>query len=107
MIPILPFIEPLAKLAAAALEHTALRKGELALRDRHGVDQRLKDLEDSDFEQGALIRDLSQNLEQLATAVESQLEESQRREARLKPLVYAGLAMGFASLIISLVTLLK
>jgi hypothetical protein len=107
MIPILPFIEPLAKLAAAAIEHTALRKGELASRDKHDHVRRLNELEDSDFEQARLIRDLSENVERLAEAVQSQLEENKRREARLRPLVYAGLAMGLASLAISLATLLR
>ena len=81
MIPILPLIDPLARLAAAALEHVNARKARLSSKEKQDQAQRLKELEDSDLEQARLISELSENVEQLTKAIQSQIEENKRRQA--------------------------
>ena len=105
MIPILPLLDPLARLAAAAMEHVNIRKAGLASKDKEAQAQRLKDLEESDLEQARIISELSENVERLAKAVQSEIEENQLREARLRRLVYLALVVGLASIALSLAVL--
>src|SRR4051812_23872594 len=102
MIPILPILDPLTRLAAAAMEHVNMRKAGLGSGSNQDAARRIKELEDSDFEQAQLISELSESVEHLAEAVQSQIEESRRREAKLRLLVYLSLVFGFASLVIAL-----
>ena len=102
MIPILPLLDPLARLAAAAMEHVNIRKAGLGSKDKEAQAQRLKELEESDLEQARMISELSENVERLATAVQSQMEENKRREARLRILVYIAIATGIVSIAILL-----
>jgi hypothetical protein len=94
-------------LAAAAVEHVNVRKAGLTAGGQLDAARRIQALEDSDIEQANLISNLSESVEQLAEAVESQIEESRKREARLRLLSVAGLCFGLASLAISLVLLLR
>ena len=105
MIPILPLIDPLARLAAVALEHVNIRKSKLASKEKQDQAQRLKELEDSDLEQARLISELSENVEQLTKAIQSQIEENKARQAKILRLVYVAIALGIASLAISTITL--
>ena len=107
MIPILPLLDPLARLAAAAVEHVNIRKAGLARKDKEAQAQRLKELEESDLEQARMISELSENVERLAQAVQSAIEESKFREARLRRLVYIALVVGVASIAMSLAILFK
>ena len=103
MISILPLVGPLTKLATAALDHVNLRKSELSKAEKQDQLQRLQKLEDSDLEQGELLGELSENVEQLARAVENHIQATRR----LQWLVYLALAFSAASLIISLTHLFK
>src|SRR6266481_6429194 len=107
MIPILPLLDPLARLAAAALEHVNIRKAGLASKDKEAQAQRLKELEESDLEQARMISELSENVEQLAKAVQSQIEENKQREARLRVLIYIAAAASLVSIAISLLAFFK
>jgi predicted transcriptional regulator len=107
MIPILPLLDPLARLAAAALEHVNLRKKRLATKEKQDQAQRLKELEDSDLEQARLISELSENVEQLIKAVQSQIEENKARQTKIRRLVYAAVLMGIVSLATSLIILFR
>jgi hypothetical protein len=107
MIPILPLLDPLARLAAAAVEHVGIRKAGLARKDKEAQAQRLKELEESDLEQARMISDLSENVERLAKAVQSAIEESKLREARLRRLIYVALIAALASMAISLAMLFR
>jgi len=107
MIPILPLLGPLTRLAAAAVEHVNVRKAGLGVGGQLDAARRIQALEDSDIEQANLISNLSESVEQLAEAVESQIEESRKREARLRLLTVVSLFFGLASLAISLVLLLR
>ena len=107
MIPILPLLDPLARLAAAAVEHVNLRKTLLASKEKQDQAQRLKELEDSDLEQARLTSELSERLGQLTKAVQSKIEEDKARQARMRSLLYLAIAIGIGSLVISLVSLLR
>ena len=107
MIPILPIIHPLARLATAALEHANLRRSALGSKEKQDQARRLNELEDSDLEQAQLISELSETVEQLAKAVESQVEDSLIRQARVLRLLYAAIFLGVLSLGISLWTFLR
>ncbi len=107
MIPILPLLDPLARLAAAAMEHVNIRKAGLASKDKEAQAQRLKELEESDLEQARMISELSENVEQLAKAVQSQIEENKRREARLRGLVHVAVIASIVSIAICLLTFFK
>jgi Fe2+ transport system protein B len=107
MIPILPLLDPLARLAAAAMEHVNIRKARLTSKDKEAQAQRLKELEESDLEQARMISELSENVERLAKAVQSEIEENKLREARLRRWVYAALVVGLVSIAISLAMLFK
>lgn len=104
MIPILPIIDPLARLATAALEHVNLRKSALGSKEKQDQTRRLNELEDSDLEQGQLLSELSENVEQLAKAVESQVEADRVRHARITRLLYAAIFLAILSLAVSLMT---
>ena len=106
MIPILPLLDPLARLAAAAVEHVNIRKAGLASKDKEAQAQRLKELE-SDLEQARMISELSENVEQLAKAAQSEIEENKLRETRLRRLVYITLFIGLLSVAISFATLFR
>jgi uncharacterized coiled-coil protein SlyX len=103
MIPILPLLDPLARLAAAALEHVNLRKARLGTKEKQDSAQRLKELEDSDLEQARLISELSEAVAQLTKAAQSQIEENKARQAKIRRLVYLAVLIGIASLAISLI----
>jgi predicted transcriptional regulator len=107
MIPILPLLDPLARLAAAAMEHVNIRKAGLSSRDKEAQAQRLKELEDSDLEQARMISELSESVEQLARAMQSQIEETSARERRLRGLLYLAMIVSLASLTICLLTFFK
>jgi hypothetical protein len=107
MIPILPLLDPLARLAAAAMEHVNIRKAGLASKDKEAQAQRLKELEESDLEQARIISELSENVEWLAKAVQSAIEENNLRETRLRRLVYVALVVSLASIVISLAMFFK
>ena len=107
MIPILPLLDPLARLAAAAMEHVNNRKAGLGSKDKEAQAQRLKELEESDLEQARMISELSENVERLAMAVQSQLEENNRRETRLRALVYLAVVAGLGSIAILLLNFFR
>src|SRR5882762_2198762 len=107
MIPILPLLDPLARLAAAAKEHVNIRKAGLDSKDKEAQIQRLNDLEESDLEQARMISELSENVEQLAKAVQSQIEENKRREARLRGLIYIAVVASLVSIVICVLTFFK
>lgn len=107
MIPILPLFDPLARLAAAALELVNVRKARLASKDKEAQAQRLKELEESDLEQARLLSELSENVAQLAKAAQSQIEANKAREAVLRRLVYLALVLSLAAIALSLVSLFK
>jgi hypothetical protein len=107
MIPILSLFDPLARLAAAALELVNVRKARLVSKDKEAQAQRLKELEESDLEQARLLSELSENVAQLARAAQSQIEENKLREAGLRRLVYLALVLGLAAIALSLVSLFK
>jgi hypothetical protein len=100
MIPILPLLDPLARLAAAAMERVNSRKAGLASKDKEAQAQRLKELEESDLEQARIISELSENVEQLARAV-------QQREARLKVLVCIAVVASLVSIAMGLLIIFK
>jgi hypothetical protein len=106
MIPILPFIEPLTRLATAALEHVNLRKAGLAAGGKPDA-ARLKELEESDFEQAELISQLSETVERLAEAVQSQIQANKKREAMLWRLVYVSLGLGVGGMAVALIALFR
>lgn len=60
--------------------------------------QKLKDLEEADLEQEMLIREVSTNVEDLAKAIETEIEKNRERDARTRRLVYAALALGLVAL---------
>jgi predicted transcriptional regulator len=107
MIPILPLLDPLARLAAAAMERVNIRKAGLASKDKEAQAQRLKELEESDLEQARIISELSENVEQLARAVQSQIEEHKQREAKLKVLVCIAVVASLVSIAMGLLILFK
>jgi Fe2+ transport system protein B len=107
MIPILPLLDPLARLAAAALERMNKRKAGLASKEKEAQAQRLKELEESDLEQARMISELSENVEQLARAVQSQMDETRLRQGRLRVLFYATVVVGLISITVCLLTLFK
>jgi len=107
MIPILPLLDPLARLAAAAMEHVNIRKAGLASKAKEAQAQRLKELEESDLEQARLISELSETVEQLAKAVQSQIEENKRRAARLRGLVCVAVVAALVSIALCVLTFVK
>ena len=107
MLPILPLLDPLARLAAAALEHVNLRKKRLATKEKQDQEQRLKELEESDLEQARLLSELSETVEQLTKAFQSQIEENKARQTKIRRLVYVAVLMGIASLATSLIILFR
>jgi len=100
---IFSLVGPLAKLAATALEHVNLRKSALFKAEKQDQIRRFEELERSDLQQGELLSELSENAEQLAKAMESHIRETRRMRLRL----YTALIVSAASLILSLIVLLK
>ena len=100
---IFPLVGPLAKLAATALEHVNLRKSALSKAEKQDQVRRFEELESSDLQQGELLSELSENVEQMAKAVESHIRETRR----MRLLLYAALIVSATSLVLSLVILLK
>ena len=107
MIPLLPFLEPLAKLATAAIEHTVTRKQRLSLKDSRDLSGRIAELEAAEFEFDGLMSDLSAGMEKLGQAMQEQLEENRQRISRLNRFVFLALVASFASLTLSILNFLR
>jgi hypothetical protein len=113
-IPVVPIISAVAPIVLSALDLYRKRSRTRASGVAAGFEEptteegghpewasRLRALEDSDLEQARLLRDLSQQVEQLARALEAQVTQQRERERRLQrrfwgSLVVAGLALVLA-----------
>jgi phage shock protein A len=107
-IQIIPIISALSNVAGTAWElyrrAMQLNEGKREKQAHEALAKGVERLEDSHLEQARLISDLSKDLEQFAEAVQAELEDIRRREARLRTLVYLTLVVALASLAVSLLS---
>jgi hypothetical protein len=68
---------------------------------------RVEKLEDTCLEQARLIGELSRDLEQFAKAIQSGIEENQRRQASVRILLFVVLGVSVVSLVIAIVAILR
>jgi uncharacterized protein (DUF3084 family) len=99
-----PALQGLA--AVVRITHDILDKKKHA-RESHALDQRLADMETADLEQTQLIAQLSEHVEQLAKAVEAEMENTRVREAQMKRIIYVALGVAVASLVLSVITFFR
>jgi hypothetical protein len=75
--------------------------------ESQALDQRLAQLQSADLEQTQLIAQLSASIEQLAKAIETEMENTRVREAQMKKIIYFVLGVAIAGLALSLITMLR
>ena len=75
--------------------------------ESQALDQRLAQLQSADLEQTQLIAQLSASIEQLAKAIETEVENTRVREAQMKKIIYCVLGVAIAALALSLITMLR
>jgi hypothetical protein len=110
-IPILPIIGAISNLASTTWEiyrkATEVRKGARDKQAQEAFARRMEDLEDSYLQQARVISELSDELKQFAQAVQDEIEEHRKREARLRITLYAAAVISLISLTISVLVWMK
>jgi predicted transcriptional regulator len=110
-IPLLPILGTLSSLAGTAWDTYSkvkrARDSALASKaekeSREALIHRLENLEELCFDQARLVSELSKDLDQFAQALQAQLEAAQKRQARLKVLLYGSFLVAAAGLTLSLI----
>jgi hypothetical protein len=105
-IQILPLLGALSNVAGTAWDlyrrATQLNEGKREQLANESLAKTVDRLEESHLEQARLISDLSRDLEQFAQALQSEVEELRRQQARFRALVFSTLIVALAGLALSL-----
>jgi len=110
-VPILPILGALSSAASAAWDMYAkvkqARESSLAKKGQDAFSNRIEKLEDTFLEQARMLSELSKDLEQFAKAMQAEMEEMQRRHARLKGILFVTVVVAVSALGVALFVLLK
>ena len=114
-IPLLPLLGTLSSLAGTAWDTynkvkqiKAISGGRSTEKQAQaGLTERLERLEETCLDQARMFSELSKDVEQLARAIQSQIEEGQRRYQRTAALLYVSIGVAVAALGVSSWLLLR
>jgi hypothetical protein len=110
-IPILPIIGAISNLASTTWEiyrkATEAKKSSHDKQAQEALLRRIEDLEDSYLQQAGVISELSDELKQFAEAVQDEIEEHRKREARLRATLWGAAVISLTSLTISVLVWMK
>jgi biopolymer transport protein ExbB/TolQ len=108
-IPVIPIIAAITPLVLGAFELYRRRSAAHEVRApkneendmarlAHSLQKRMTELEESDIEQAKLISELAKNVEALAKALQSEIDEKKEREIRIYRVLIGLLVLGGSSL---------
>ena len=98
-IQFLPILGAISNVAGTALEIYKKTNGDQkSRRAQTALAERIERLEDADLEQTQLLSDLANDLDQYAQAMQSEIEASRRREARIGLIACASFVVAAISL---------
>jgi uncharacterized coiled-coil protein SlyX len=117
-LPLLPIIAAITPLVLGAFELYRRRSAAQEIRDTqsvendmarlaHSLQTRMTELEESDIEQARLISELSKNVEALAKALQSEIDQKKEQEVRIYRVIIGLLILSGSSLGLTLWHLLR
>jgi hypothetical protein len=100
-------MKALSAIVSAVDQIQQRKKAKQETEQSEGMIKGLKDLEDTDLEQERLIGELSRTVEDLAKAIDTEIEKNRARDLRNQWLAYAALILGTTALVIGIVVLVR
>lgn len=110
-LPLVHIVSTLAPLVMGAFDlYRKRREAKDATRSQNhesmlspeGLQKKLRELEDANVEQARLMSELSNTVEALATTLQREIDESKKREAAMRQLVWAACAFSGGSVAVTL-----